>query len=71
MSELRTRKPGNTLMTIGLLIAVVGVLFIGAVISAGGDGGMLWIPAIGLVLAAIGFARRVLAALENKSAPRD
>lgn len=71
MSETKTSKPGQTLITIGLLIAVVGGLFIGAVISGGGNGGMIWIPLVGLILAGIGFAQRVLAALENKSTARD
>lgn len=71
MSELRTRKPGSVLITIGLLIAALGALLIAAIISGGGDGRSWWIPVIGLVLAGIGFGQRVLAALENKPASRD
>lgn len=61
-----TNRPGTALIKIGLVLAVVGVLFTIAVVSAGGNLVPLWLVLIGLVLAAIGFAQRVLAALEKR-----
>jgi hypothetical protein len=59
-------KPGTGLIKAGLLIAVIGVLFTIAVVSAGGNLVPLWLVLIGLVLSGIGFAQRVLAALERR-----
>lgn len=59
-------RPGTVLIKIGLLLAVVGVLFTIAVVSAGGNLVPMWLVLIGLVLAGVGFAQRVLAALERK-----
>lgn len=59
-------KPGTGLIKAGLLIAVIGVLFTIAVVSAGGNLVPLWLVLIGLVLSGSGFAQRVLAALERR-----
>lgn len=59
-------KPGTALIKIGLLLAVVGIVFTIAVVSAGGNLVPLWLTLIGLVLAGIGFAQRVLHALERR-----
>jgi len=61
-----TRRPGTALIKVGLVLAMVGVLFTIAVLSAGGNLVPLWLVLIGLVLAGIGFAQRVLAALERR-----
>jgi hypothetical protein len=61
-----TNRPGTALIKIGLLLAVVGVLFTIAVVSAGGNLVTMWLVLAGLVLAGIGFGRRVLAALERR-----
>ena len=50
----------------GLVLAVVGILFTIAVVSAGGNLVPLWLVLFGLVLAGIGYARRVLHALERR-----
>jgi hypothetical protein len=50
----------------GLMLAFAGVLLTIAILSGGGNANGLWLVLIGLVLAGIGFARRVLHALENK-----
>lgn len=59
-------KPGTGLIKAGLALAVVGVLFTIAVLSAGGNLVPMWLVLIGLVLAGIGFAQRVLHALERR-----
>lgn len=59
-------KPGTGLIKVGLVLAVIGVLFTIAVVSAGGNLAPLWLVLIGLVLAGIGFAQRVLHALERR-----
>jgi protein-S-isoprenylcysteine O-methyltransferase Ste14 len=61
-----TNRPGTALIKIGLVLAVVGVLFTIAVVSAGGNLVPLWLVLAGLVLAGIGFGMRVLAALERR-----
>ena len=53
-------------MKAGLVIAVIGVLFTIAVVSAGGNLVPMWLVLAGLVLAGIGFAQRVLHALERR-----
>jgi hypothetical protein len=59
-------RPGTALIKIGLGLAVVGLLFTVAVVSAGGNMVTMWLVLAGLVLAGIGFGRRVLAALERR-----
>jgi integral membrane sensor domain MASE1 len=59
-------KPGTGLIKVGLVLAVVGILFTIAVVSAGGNLVPLWLVLAGLVLAGIGFAQRVLHALERR-----
>lgn len=61
----QTTHPGSTMIKLGLGLAVVGLLFTIAVLSAGGNLVPAWLILIGLVLAGVGFARRVLAALER------
>lgn len=59
-------KPGTGLIKAGLGLAVVGILFTVAVLSAGGNAVTLWLVLAGLVLAGIGFAQRLLHALERR-----
>jgi hypothetical protein len=59
-------KPGTGLIKVGLVLAVVGILFTIAVVSAGGNLVPMWLVLAGLVLAGIGFAQRVLHALERR-----
>jgi dipeptide/tripeptide permease len=61
-----TQRPGTTLIKLGLGLAVVGLLFTIAVVSAGGNLVPMWLVLLGLVLAGIGFAQRVLHALEKR-----
>jgi len=61
-----TKRPGIGLIQGGLMLAFAGVLLTIAILSGGGNANGLWLVLIGLVLAGIGFARRVLHALENK-----
>ena len=61
-----TNRPGTALIKIGLVLAVVGVLFTIAVVSAGGNLVPMWLVLAGLVLAGVGFGMRVLAALERR-----
>ena len=48
------------------MLAFAGVLLTVVVVSAGGNLVPMWLVLAGLVLAGIGFAQRVLHALENK-----
>jgi hypothetical protein len=61
-----TKKPGTGMMRSGLIIAAVGLVMAIVIISGGGKPNMLWMAAAGLVLAGIGYARRVLYALERR-----
>jgi hypothetical protein len=54
------------MMRSGLIIAAVGLVMAIVIISGGGKPNMLWMAAAGLVLAGIGYARRVLYALERR-----
>lgn len=58
-------------MYIGLGFTGLVALWLIAVLAGGGDARTWPGLVIGLVVAAIGFGIRVLAALENKSAPND
>jgi len=60
------KRPGTIAIQLGLGLAVVGLLFTIAVVSAGGNLVPLWLVGAGLVLAAVGFGMRVLAALEDR-----
>jgi hypothetical protein len=68
MTTQAQKTPGNTLMASGALVAGVFLLLIVAAITTGGGpapvtvGGVL----IGLLLVAVGFARRILAAVERR-----
>lgn len=46
-----------------------GVLIWLAVATAGGNGMSLWLSLVGLLVVAIGFGRRILAALEGQRSP--
>jgi hypothetical protein len=61
-----TNRPGTALIKVGLVLALIGVLFTIAVVSAGGNLVTMWLVLAGLVLAGIGFGMRVLAALERR-----
>lgn len=60
------KKPGTGLMKAGLIIAVAALVMTIAIVSGGGKPNLLWLVLGGLVLAGIGYARRVLAALERR-----
>ena len=55
-------------MNAGLLIAIIGVFLVIAVFSSGGAPTLIvWaLPFIGAILAAVGFGKRLLAALESR-----
>lgn len=53
-------------MKAGLLIAAVGLVMALVIVAGGGKPNLLWLAAAGIVLAGIGYARRVLAALERR-----
>lgn len=59
-------RPGTKAIKGGLLTAMIGVLFTIVIVANGGNLVALWLVAIGLVVAAIGFGVRVLAALERR-----
>ena len=61
-----TKKPGTGLMKAGLILAVAALVMTIAIVSGGGKPNLLWLVLGGLVLAGIGYARRVLAALERR-----
>lgn len=52
-------RPGTWMMVMGALIALAGI----AALAAGGNAVILF---LGLLIAGIGFARRLLAAVERK-----
>lgn len=62
------RKPGTLTTTLGLFIAAIGAFFIIMTMTQGNFGApATWgMVIVGLVIAAVGFARRVLAALEKR-----
>ncbi|MCO1338091.1 hypothetical protein BJH93_04155 [Kocuria polaris] len=59
------RKAGTALINTGVIVAVIGVIIAFIASSQGGEP-TFWIILIGLVLLAIGFGQRVLAALERR-----
>jgi lipopolysaccharide export LptBFGC system permease protein LptF len=68
MSEKRTKRPGDSLMTVGLVGAVLGIIFaVMGVANAGTPTPLAIVILIaGLIAAAVGFGRRVLAAVERR-----
>lgn len=62
------KKPGSGLIGAGLLVAGIAVFVaLIAINSTGSTGAFVWaMLIIGLILAGIGFAQRILAALENR-----
>lgn len=67
MGEVK-KKPGTGLMRAGLLMGSIGLLLVIAVFSSGGAPTLLvWAVFVGgAVLAVIGYARRILAAVESR-----
>ncbi len=63
-----TKRPGNGLMQAGALVAFIGFILTVVGASSSGNGptvGSLLIFVVAFVLVAVGFARRVLTALEK------
>lgn len=65
MSTVTTKRPGTELVRVGLFLVVIGVVLAIATMAAGGNATLGWISVLGLLMAAIGFAQRILAALEK------
>lgn len=61
-----TKTPGKKLTDLGLGIAIMGVIITVIVLMQGGSVAAAWLIAIGLVVVAIGFAQRMLAAVERR-----
>lgn len=64
--ETAKNRPGKRLTGFGVGTAIIGALITVAILSAGGNFFGLWIVLIGLIIAGIGFAQRVLFALERR-----
>ena len=62
------KKPGTGLITSGLFLSALALFIVIAMAMMGMvAGGIVWpMFILGIILAGIGFARRVLAALENR-----
>lgn len=60
------KRPGTTIIQIGLVLVLVGVLFAVVSLANGGHAGLLALSAVGLIVSAVGFGIRVLAALERR-----
>lgn len=71
MNQKTATRPGTTTIRIGLALAAMGLVIVMVVVSGGGDPRALWMVLLGLVVAAVGFGRRVLAALEDKPRTSD
>lgn len=67
VGERTEKTPGNMLMFVGGCIAALGLALVLMSISGGGAGAPLsWgMLAVGALVAVIGFARRLLAAVER------
>lgn len=67
-TEIGVRRPGSRITGAGLLIAAIGVILL--IAGVVGSGSVSAFSAViifaGLIVAGIGFARRVLAALESR-----
>lgn len=66
--EITKKKPGTGLTSAGLFIAGIGLFLVLISVFSGGAGAPLtWLMVgLGLILAAIGFAQRMLAAAESR-----
>lgn len=53
-------------MRAGLFMAALGLIMAVVIVAGGGKPNLLWLALAGLVLAGIGYARRVLHALERR-----
>jgi len=62
------KKPGTNLMTLGLIFGLTGAVLVFLSVSTGNMGAPLsWgLVGLGAVVAIIGFARRMLAAVESR-----
>ena len=67
-TDVGARKPGTRMTGAGLFIAGVGSFILAVALFGGGtlSMGVVMIIVAGLIIAGIGFARRVLAALESR-----
>lgn len=68
MGGQKTKRPGDALMTIGLVSAVLGIVFsVMGIANTGAPTALaIVIFVVGLIVAAAGFAKRVLAAVERR-----
>lgn len=68
VGEVTKKKPGAGMMRVGLLMGAVGLLLVIAALSSGGAPTLLvWVLlVVGVILAAAGYARRILAAVESR-----
>jgi hypothetical protein len=61
MSETKTKKPGDTLIGLGAMLALVGVIIFVIAVSSGGPGNpflMFAMIVIGILLAILGYVKR-------------
>jgi hypothetical protein len=67
-TDIGVRKPGSRITGAGLVIAAIGAILLIAGIVGSGSGSILSVLLIaaGLVVAGIGYARRILAAVESR-----
>jgi hypothetical protein len=65
--ESTTKKPGEGLMWVGGVVAVIGLLLGATAVAGGSAPGLLTIGVViaGALLAVVGFSRRLLAAVER------
>ena len=68
VGERTQKKPGAGIMLSGLIVAAVGLVLVVLVFSSGGAPTIfVWaVLLVGIVLAVIGFAMRILAAVERR-----
>lgn len=69
MTDREKERPGSVVMNLGLAIAAAGLVLTLVLTMTGGTAAPLWLILGGLVIAAIGFAQRILAALEGQRSP--
>lgn len=62
----KKKTPGKALTAADLFIAGLGLLIVVLAVLGGGDARAWWIILVGLVLAGIGFAQRILADVERR-----
>lgn len=66
-TDVGVKKPGSRTAGAGLLIAAIGaILLIAGMVGGGPSALSVLVIVAGLIVAGIGFARRVLRALENR-----